>query len=535
MSPNNDSSCSNLGRTCRFGRIATITLIVATGIGHQAAPAGAQQRPAAGPASQEPAGGVPSSAELPDTPAAGTLKEMVRVINSGDIEQMKKFVGERYASFWFEGGQTVDMLAAGLHRKFKETGGGLVVVDFKSVSPVLIAAKVRSATGAHYSISLNTTEARPDQIGMLMIAPAGSDANRGPAASDEEFVKQLDRYLDELDQHDQFSGTILVTRDGTTIYSRAVGEVSKSYGVANRLETKFSLASLNKMFTAVAVAQLAEKGKLSFEDTVGKHLPDYPNADVRDRVTIHHLLSHTSGIGGNIHTPESLRTSPHSNRTVKDRMRFFVNEPIDFSPGERMQYSNAGFQVLGRIIEVASGMDYYDYLQKHILQPTGMADTGCYDPDEVVHDRAMGYTSNRFGMAVYFDQSLSESGDGRLYETQPPARGGPAGGCYSTVVDLDRFMSAFTSGRLVSSEMVREMTSGKAVMAGNPDGPTEYGYGFMIVTPPRGRRFFGHGGTYWGVSTELRHYPKEAITVGILSNYDMAARNVAAKIDALLP
>src|SRR4029079_18801807 len=130
-----------------------------------------------------------------------------------------------------------------------------------------------------------------------------------------------------------------IAKDGKPVFQNAYGLASKAYNVPNRIETKFNLGSMNKMFTAVAVAQLVERGKLSFDDTVGKVLPDYPNREVAEKVKIHHLLTHTSGLD-DYFTPPFFESSRERFRAVKDHLPLFVNQPLKFQPGERWSYSN---------------------------------------------------------------------------------------------------------------------------------------------------------------------------------------------------
>src|SRR4030095_10641297 len=167
-------------------------------------------------------------------------------------------------------------------------------------------------------------------------------------------------------------------------FTNAYGLADKKQNIPNRIDTTFNLGSCNKMFTALAIAQLAEKGKLSFDDVVAKHLPDYANKDIAAKVTLHHLLTHTSGLGFYPFT--------HGSKTPEGILKFFVDKPLAFEPGARMQYSNAGFVVLGLIIERVSGKNYYDYIRENIYQPAGMSGTDSYSLDEQIANRAIGYT-----------------------------------------------------------------------------------------------------------------------------------------------
>src|SRR6476620_5703388 len=151
---------------------------------------------------------------------------------------------------------------------------------------------------------------------------------------------ELQNYLDSLANENKISGVLLIAKKGVTIASKAAGTANKATNALIDLNTKFNLGSMNKMFTAVAIAQLAQDSKLSFTDTVGKHLPDYPNKEVAEKVTIHHLLTHTSGLGS--YWGEKFAAEREKLLTVAAHLPLFASEPLSFPPGEKFQYSNSG-------------------------------------------------------------------------------------------------------------------------------------------------------------------------------------------------
>src|SRR6185503_9889262 len=248
------------------------------------------------------------------------------------------------------------------------------------------------------------------------------------AANDEELAKSLSAYLDEASANDRFSGAVLVAKNGQPVFQKAYGFANQTTKVPNNLQTKFDLGSMNKMFTAIAIAQLAERGKLSFTDTVGKYLPNFPNKAIADKVTIHHLLTHTSGMGSYFN--EKFFANINSLRTVPDYLPLFADEPLAFEPGTKWQYSNSGFVVLGLLIEKISGQSYYDYVKENIFKPAGMNSTDSYERDKEILNLAIGYT--RAGDNGRLDPAAPR----RANSAMRPPKGSPAGGGYSTVEDL---------------------------------------------------------------------------------------------------
>ena len=263
------------------------------------------------------------------------------------------------------------------------------------------------------------------------------------------------------------------------------------------------------MFTAVAIAQLGQAGKLSFADTIGKHLPDYPNKDVAGKVTIHQLLTHTSGMG--MYWNDKFMAQREKLLTVAAHLPLFANEPLLFKPGERFQYSNAGYMVLGAIIEKISGQDYYTYVQKQIYDLAGMTGTGFYEPGKVVPDVAIGYSTMSLD-----GKQLDEP---RENTNTREVKGGPAGGGYSTVADLVKFHMALRSYKLLNEEYTKIVTTGK-VDAGGPIGRYAYGFGDKVYD---GKHIVGHNGGAPGIAANFEMYPELGYTAVVLMNSDPPA------------
>jgi CubicO group peptidase (beta-lactamase class C family) len=244
--------------------------------------------------------------------------------------------------------------------------------------------------------------------------------------------------VDSLVKRDRFSGVVLVARNGVPVTERAYGMADREAGRANNVETAFNLGSINKLFTQIAIRQLAAQGKLNVDSSLGRAWPDYPNPSARS-VTIRQILDHTSGIQGNVFAAPPGKTR-HDVRTLADYFELFKNEPLEFAPGTREQYSNAGYIVLGLLIERLSGENYYDYVRRHILEPAGMTRTASWPVDSLPSNTATGYT--RGGQAAPPDAPLTRNTDFL------PGRGSSAGGGYSTAHDLLRLLNALRAHKI---------------------------------------------------------------------------------------
>ncbi len=336
-----------------------------------------------------------------------------------------------------------------------------------------------------------------------------------PRMTEEEALKALKRRIDELVRQERFSGSVLIARQGKAVFSDVRGMQDREKKVPNRLDTKYNLGSMNKMFTAVAVAQLARHGKLKFTDPVGKHIPDYPNPDVAKKVTIHHLLTHTGGTG-DIFGPK-FRANLEKLKTPKDYIALYGKRAPAFEPGSRFAYSNYGLVLAGAIIERVSGMSYYDYIRKNIYARAGMNNSDSYWKNETTPNLAKGYTSFE-GPPRYHYDSL-------------PMRGSPAGGGYSTCEDLLRFATALTGHKLLDAEHTKILTTGKS---GAPPG-NSYGYGFG-VSNQSGVRSFGHGGGAPGINADLKIFPDSGYVIVVMTNLDPpGASRVSDFVAARLP
>jgi CubicO group peptidase (beta-lactamase class C family) len=334
--------------------------------------------------------------------------------------------------------------------------------------------------------------------------PKGSDAD--VAASARVFLKGA------ADAGD-FSGVVLMARNGKPFFLEAYGLADRGLAIPNRTDTRFNLGSINKAFTQVAMAQLAEQGKLSLSDTIRKHLPD-STLPAADRITILQLVTMSSGLGDFF--GEKFDATPKDRlRTLADYLPLFAKEPLLFEPGSSRKYSNAGYVVLGLIIEKVTGQSYYDYVRERIFAPAGMKDTDSFELDAVVPNRATGYTRE--------DAAGKPLPAPRANIYSLPARGSSAGGGYSTAEDLLRFDLALRSERLLSPDWTDWFFFDKSKPPA-PGRPAPAG-----AAPRRRSGGFGQAGGTAGVNGVIEIDLDTGYTVVVLCNLDPPSAERASK------
>lgn len=285
------------------------------------------------------------------------------------------------------------------------------------------------------------------------------------------------RWLQE--QAPAFAGAVVIGRDDQIDVEAAYGLAGPPGARANTPGTRFNLGSINKTFTAVAIAQLVQQGRIGLDDTLAKHIPDYPNKEAATRITLRQLLTHRSGVA-------QFMRADFGDATVAEMVRTVGAQPQVFEPGARQEYSNGGYVVLGRIVEVASGVTYDAYVRDRIYQPAGMTSSGFYSQT----------AGSLFALPI-------TGGELR--------RGNPAGGGYSTAADLYRFSRALEMGRLLDRTMTAYLLEGTFT--------EQPRWGFSLREQIVGtRRFIGNGGGAPGVNAEFRFEPAGPYTVVVLSN-----------------
>lgn len=379
-----------------------------------------------------------------------------------------------------------------------------------------------SSQGSSRRSVLGLLTAAPVATGFLLAdsAPALAGSNSARVPKSLLAGGQYQRFVADQAAADRFSGNIMVAYRGHPVLACSYGMADKGQFIPNGPETIFDLESVTKTFTAVACAKLVQQGKIDLYGELGAYLDGFP-ADVAGSVTVHQLLTHTSGLGvhGNdfSDTQEFFSerlTWTSGQETMDGVMSIIRKQPLVFTPGTQNGYSNSGMFVVGAIVEQVSGQSYYDYVREHVFQAAGMVDTDFYTRPQVRGNPrvAHAYLTDRSGNRVDF----SESNDF-------PYIGTPVQGAYSTVHDLLRYAEALRTGKVLLPAFASLFTGAKVALspADLPPDPSRhrfYGYGFRVKIV-NSHVVFGHSGSGPGTTTNLDIYPDLDWVGIVLSNY----------------
>jgi len=369
--------------------------------------------------------------------------------------------------------------------------------------------------GAVQGIELTVDESAEPRITYLDLIPAPAwavDPNR--QASRAVVARRVDALVRRGCDAERFSGAVLVARGADVLVQRACGQASRRWGVPNTLTTRINIGSMDKMFTAVAVMQLVEQGKVSLDATLDRYLDGtWVDPETARKVTIWQLMTHTSGLAPDV-VDLSEEDTRDRIRSLADYAPLALKARTTFTPGEKFEYSNTGMVLLGAVIEKASGEAYDDYVRRHVLAPAAMTATGQVATDEPV-PVAMGHMRAPDAPTGWRENSR-----------RVLLRGIPAGGGYSTVGDLHRFALALQGGKLLGAENLARMWA--------DDRGFNYGAGFEIGQGAVGKSV-GHTGFHRGVSTQMRLYLDSGYIVVVLANTDRGGPPLVDAIEGVLP
>ncbi len=450
---------------------------------------------------------------LPDTPAGQRAKAFLEAYNAADDAVARAFFAANFPAAALSRDPIDSRLAR--WKRFRADLGGLTLERVLHSEPLAIAVLVRPERDpGRLELAIQLEPEAPHLIGGVRLQPR--EPEEGEATPEQlegngpllepQAVAALSAEVKRLAGRDEFSGVVLAERRGRGLLEDAYGMADRPRGIPNRVSTRFNLGSVNKLFTRIAIAQLAEAGKISLAEHLVKYLPDYPNKSVAEAVTVAQLLDHSAGLGDIFN--DRWQTMPKEKlRTLHDYFPLFVDQPLLFQPGAQQKYSNAGYVVLGAIVERVAGQDYFSYVRDHIFQPAGMTDSGWFTRGEGVPDRAVGYT--------YGDGPHDRPRHPNVQAL--PERGSSAGGGYATAPDLLRLSHALTAGKLLGPAYT------EWIFTGGPQ-PSTQG---AAATPLRGTIAIAGGDL--GVNAFLEISADHGYTLVVLSNYDPPAAETVAK------
>ncbi|MCH7754711.1 beta-lactamase family protein [candidate division KSB1 bacterium] len=431
--------------------------------------------------------------KLPDTPAAMQFKKFLTAIESGDHE---KYITENFTDEFLNTFPMSDHLD--FFRQVSRMHGGFKVHTILESSEDKLVLIARSKKGRWRKIEI-TTEASPPYkvagMGLDMASPPDEVKTSAKRMTEKEILEFVENKLKKMMEADEFSGAVLIAKNGKPLWKKAYGMASKRFSVLNNVDTKFNIGSINKSFTQMAIAQLLEQGKIEFDETIGKYLSDFPE-EIAKKVTIRHLLTMKSGMGS--YWNDEWQAKWSTIKTVDELIEIIKKIPLDFEPGTSRRYSNSGYVVLGAIIEKVTGQSYYDYVRENIYKPAGMANTDSYELDQIVPNLAIGYMQNQsqnpYNSNKFQNNLLAHS-----------VKGAPAGGGYSTLDDLLKYVEALQKNQLAGTKYTNLVLG----LFQNTENPNKRPGGLGIA-----------GGAPVGINAMVKTDFKSGYTVIVLSNYD---------------
>ncbi len=442
----------------------------------------------------------------PPTPPGALAGGYLKAFNAGAAEPYADFLRKHWPTSRETPGQYLDSHA--------QVGGYEVVEVEQSTETKLVEVVKARLADDYFRLTLDVEPGSGQNIGRLSVEPIARPADvRPPRRVPVTVIGPLiDRQVAAVGD---FSGAVLIAEAGRAVYAHAGGFSDREHGVANTLQTRFRMASMGKMFTAVAVLQLAQAGRLDLDAALGTYLPDYPNAAFAHTVTLRQLLTHTGGAGDFM--SQTWADNYQTLKTPADYVALFGARAPDFAPGSRFAYANYGFVVLGRVVEAVSGQSYEDYLRGRVFGPAGMSHSGLNGEPEKSSVLATRYVKTSTG-----------------YNPPPAPFSGaatPAGGAYSTVGDMIAFANALSAHRLLDATHTELLLTGQVTSESG-----RYALGFEDRSA-EGRRDVGHDGGGPGENGCFRMLGGDRATVVVLSNVaptwraDKLCAFIAARLD----
>ncbi len=447
------------------------------------------------------------------TAAERQFRAWLAVFNEGDRAKLEAYHEASFPLSAAEPPITLDQELA-----FRAQTGGFEIRKIEEAAATKVTVLVQERDSDQFArATMEVEAAEPHKVSHFTIrAVPTPEPFRPKRLSEADAIKALEAEVDRRVAADQFAGAVLIAKHGTPVFAQAYGLADRDRKLPNTLDTKFRIGSMNKMFTATAIVRLVQDGKLALTDTLGKLRPQYPNANVASKVTIQHMLTHTGGTG-DIFGPEFDKHRLEL-KTHDDYLNLYGARDLEYEPGQRWQYSNYGFVLLGAIIESVTHETYYDWVAAHVFGPAGMTSTDSPPEDQPDARRVIGYTRE------------SPTSPWKPNTDTLPYRGTAAGGGLSTVNDLLRFANALHDHVLLDEEHTKLLTTGKVETPGGG----KYAFGFSDHVDG-GVRCVGHGGGAPGMNGALA-ICDSGYTIAVLSNLDPpAADRIASFIERRLP
>lgn len=444
----------------------------------------------------------PVSTAMPDTVAGEIGGQMIAHINADTPESIQQWAPTILSTSVEADGRAaiLKQLAAAAR-----DSGGVDFVDARTQGPpgMLVVTMKGRRTGQRVALVLLPDPEQPGKLAMADMVPVDDPtlyaAWPETGASQAEIAQLANAALDQLERTTDFSGCLSISDGRNMVFDECRGLADRTFGVKADRQTKFHIGSMNKMFTAVAIAQLVESGKLKWDTTLAELMPEYPDRAAAAKITIWQLLHHTAGLG-DFFVPEFFQNREKF-VNPSDYLDLIARQPKVFEPGKDWNYSNAGYVLLGRIVENVSGESYFDYVQHNIFAPAGMTSSGFDSQEDVTAKLATGY---------FRDGAFATSW--KANRMTLPFKGSPAGGGYSTNGDLLRFASALRGGKLVKAPTLQKMFDD-----GVPAGPGTYAAGFGERLS-NGRHIRGHAGGAPGMNANLAMVWETGAAVAVTSN-----------------
>jgi CubicO group peptidase (beta-lactamase class C family) len=454
---------------------------------------------------------------LPSGKKGERILSLIATLNSNDPEHIKRFLSEECTERFRNFAPMKQHIQV-----FQQTHRSWGKITFHSIRTYVPERKNETVVilkDQNFD-SWRAFTLRFDETNDFRIAGIGFNDARAPTnvketdLTEKQLIEEIKALLQRLCEQDLFSGTVLISKGEEILLSHACGEASMRFHVPNNIDTKFNLGSMNKMFTSTAIVRLVEKSILAYDDPLSKYIDEtWLPEEIASKITIHHLLSHTSGLGSYFNETY-VKSSKQLFRDLDDYKPLIKDEKPAFEPGKRFRYSNTGMFLLGVVIESATGENYFDHIHRNIYKPAGMTNSDCYEMDFPVENLAIGYhptPKSPYGW------------ENNLYKHV--IKGGPAGGGFSTVKDLHKFALALLAGKFVSKKSLDLMWTDHA--------GSNYGYGFSVEDGSNGK-VVGHGGGFPGINSNLDIFVDKGYIAAVMSNYSNAASPVARKISTLL-